>query len=70
VIKGSVKRKPGRPHIGERRVISITLPENEWEKVESLITAGHATSSSDYFRQLHGEFHRNLSRGKYRKEIN
>lgn len=61
MTKNSVKRKPGRPQIGERRVISITLPENEWEKVESLISAGHATSTSDYFRQLHEHFHRKMN---------
>jgi hypothetical protein len=60
LTNNAVKRKAGRPSIGDRRVISITLPGNEWNKVDSLISAGHATSASDYFRQLHEQFHRSL----------
>ncbi|GAV16098.1 hypothetical protein [Paenibacillus sp. NAIST15-1] len=54
------KRGRGRPRIGERRVISITLPEEEWEKVESLIHSGYAGSAGDYFRQVHDSYQSRL----------
>lgn len=54
------KKGRGRPQIGERRVISITLPEEDWQKVDSLIKSGHAGSASDYFRQVHDSFQKRV----------
>lgn len=48
-----VKRRRGRPKVGVRRSLSVTLPESEWEKVDAIVSAGYATTPADYFRQLH-----------------
>lgn len=50
------KKQPetrGRKRIGENRPLKITLPDGEWERIDKLIEEGHASSVSDYFRQLH-----------------
>jgi len=49
----------GRPKIGVRRPVKITLPEEDWEIVEQAIASGSAGSLSDYFRQLHEKSKRN-----------
>lgn len=43
----------GRPVIGVGKPVKITLPEEDWKKIEQLIEYGHVKSVSDYFRQLH-----------------
>ncbi|MEN1990814.1 hypothetical protein [Paenibacillus hubeiensis] len=43
----------GRPGIGIGKVVKMTLPEEDWKKIESLVKNGHASSYADYFRQLH-----------------
>lgn len=51
-----VKRGRGRPKIGEQRSVTIVLPDTEWLKVDSLVSSGYASSTSDYFRQVHEKF--------------
>lgn len=51
--QGGAREGAGRPKIGKGRGVKITLPEKEWDRVESLIKEGHASSIGDYFRQLH-----------------
>lgn len=45
--------KIGRPSLGVGRPVKITLPEEDWCKIEKLVDQGHAASVADYFRQLH-----------------
>lgn len=45
--------KMGRPSLGVGRSVKITLPEEDWCKIEKLVDQGHAASVADYFRQLH-----------------
>ena len=45
--------KMGRPSIGIGKPVKITLPEQEWERIEEIVKEGHASSVADYFRQLH-----------------
>lgn len=51
--KSKAKKGAGRPAIGTRRVISLNLPDEQWELVDRAIESGSAASVSDYFRQLH-----------------
>lgn len=55
------KRRRGRPRLGERRPVTMNLPASEWEKVDSLVAAGHAASTADYFRQLHEMYQQTLT---------
>lgn len=48
-----MKRGPGRPQIGVRKQIKMTLPKEDWDQIEQLIENEHAESFADYFRQLH-----------------
>lgn len=45
--------KVGRPQIGVGKPVKITLPEEDWQKISSIVENGHASSVADYFRQLH-----------------
>lgn len=45
--------KVGRPQIGVGKPVKITLPEDEWQKISTIVENGHASSVADYFRQLH-----------------
>lgn len=58
------KRRRGRPTIGDRKVLSVTLPPNEWEKIQSIVDAGHAESFVDYFRQLHEMYQDQMLNGR------
>lgn len=49
--------KVGRPQIGVGKPVKITLPEDEWQKISTIVENGHATSVADYFRQLHQHQH-------------
>lgn len=42
-----------RPRIGLTKKVSVTLPHDEWERIENLIKEGHLKSLSEYFRVLH-----------------
>jgi hypothetical protein len=43
----------GRPGIGIGKPVKITLPEEDWQKISTIVENGHASSVADYFRQLH-----------------
>jgi len=47
------RKRNSRPRIGLTKKISVTLPAQEWERIESLIENGHAKSISEYFRAIH-----------------
>lgn len=58
-----MKRGRGRPQIGIQKQIKLTLPPEDWEKIEILIENKHADSLSDYFRQLHQSQFPSIKRG-------
>lgn len=45
----------GRPKIGVRRQVKMTLPAEDWELIEQAVSSGSAASIADYFRQLHDQ---------------
>lgn len=45
--------KMGRPSLGVTKKVSITLPQEDWDMIQKLIEDKHASSFSDYFRNLH-----------------
>lgn len=50
---GGVRKGAGRPKIGLKRPVSITLPEEDWQQIDRLVQSGHCKSYADYFRRLH-----------------
>jgi ribosomal protein L37AE/L43A len=55
-----VNEKLGRPSIGVTKKVSITLPAGEWEEIDEIISNGHASSRSEYFRLMHNGLNENL----------
>lgn len=51
--KGGAREGSGRKKIGAVRSLRITLPDGEWDKIDSLIAEGHVSNQSEYFRLLH-----------------
>lgn len=51
--RGGVRPGAGRKRIGEKRQISITLPDQEWEMIDRMVEVGQYGSYSEYFRTLH-----------------
>lgn len=47
------KNQQGRPQIGVGKPVKITLPPEDWQKIQEHIENGHAANYADYFRQLH-----------------
>ncbi|MGE6579382.1 hypothetical protein ACQKFM_31300 [Paenibacillus xylanexedens] len=45
--------RTGRPPLGVGKTVKITLPEEDWQKISTIVENGHASSVADYFRQLH-----------------
>lgn len=50
---GGRREGAGRKKIGDSRKLSMTLPKEEWERIDEGIANGHFASIADYFRQLH-----------------
>lgn len=46
------KNKMGRPSLGITKKVSITLPPESWEWIDETVEYGHASSRSDFFRQV------------------
>lgn len=55
---GGVRPGAGRPAIGRRRVVSISLPDQDWKKIDQKIESGEVESLSEYFRDLHKKMHK------------
>lgn len=51
--RGGVRPGAGRKRIGEKRQVSITLPDSEWEMIDKMLEVGQYSSYSEYFRTLH-----------------
>lgn len=51
--RGGARPGAGRPRTGTPRKVSITLPDEEWERIDQLISSGQIKSLSDYFRNCH-----------------
>lgn len=49
----------GRPRIGVRRQVKMTLPAEDWALIEKAVSSGSAASIADYFRQLHDQAKQN-----------
>ena len=50
---GGVREGAGRKKIGSSRALRITLPDEEWKRIDKLIADGQASNMSEYFRLLH-----------------
>lgn len=51
--KGGARPGAGRKRIGTARALRITLPDEEWTKIDKLIEEGHVSNQSEYFRLVH-----------------
>lgn len=49
---GGAREGAGRPSLGSRKVVSITLPDQVWDEINLSIEQGEAKNISDYFRKL------------------
>ncbi|WP_068505855.1 hypothetical protein [Paenibacillus kribbensis] len=49
---GGARPGSGRKKIGTSKRLSITLPDERWEHIDSLIASGRVASYADYFREL------------------
>lgn len=47
------KKIGGRPSLGVTKKVSVTLPQEDWDKIKDLIAHEHVESFSEYFRELH-----------------
>lgn len=54
--RGGKRKDAGRKPIGVQRMVKITLPEESWTEIESMIEKGELKSFSDYFRTRHYDF--------------
>jgi hypothetical protein len=51
--RGGKRAGAGRKGIGRTEKISLSLPAEEWDYIDSLITDGHVASRAEYIRLLH-----------------
>jgi hypothetical protein len=54
--RGGYREGAGRKRLSgnsSKRVLSITMAEDEWERIDKLIAQGFFDSKSEYFRKLH-----------------
>jgi hypothetical protein len=50
---GGAREGAGRPKMGVSKPLRINLPEEAWEKIDSLIQQGEYNNYSEYFRKLY-----------------
>ena len=50
---GGSRPGAGRPSVGMRKVVSVSMPEEEWQKIDRLIESKNYTGYADYFRSIH-----------------
>ncbi|GAC43010.1 predicted transcriptional regulator [Paenibacillus popilliae ATCC 14706] len=53
---GGYREGSGRKRLSDnslKRVLSITMSADEWERIDNLIAQGFFESKSEYFRKLH-----------------
>lgn len=51
--RGGARKSAGRPRIGSQRVLRLTLPDEEWERIDKLVADGDVKTQSEYFRLVH-----------------
>lgn len=51
--RGGARKHAGRPRIGVARALKITLPQEEWERIDRMVEDGQVRSQAEYFRQAH-----------------
>ncbi|MFT9370112.1 hypothetical protein [Paenibacillus polymyxa] len=50
--RGGARKGAGRKSLGIKKSVTITLPQERWDEIDSLIKNGKFKSSPDYFRHL------------------
>jgi hypothetical protein len=50
---GGKRAGAGRKGIGRTEKVSVSLPPEEWDYIDSLIANGHVASRAEYIRRLH-----------------
>ena len=53
-IRGGARPGAGRKSIGVKKAVSIALPEEAWQEIDSLIQSGEYASYADFFRRKAG----------------
>ncbi|SYX84591.1 hypothetical protein [Paenibacillus alvei] len=51
--RGGARKGAGRKSIGVKKPVTISMPQSEWDEIDSLIQSGEFQSYADYFRTLH-----------------
>lgn len=51
--RGGKREGAGRKSIGIKKPVMITLPQEDWDTIDSLISSGQYKGYADYFRTLH-----------------
>jgi hypothetical protein len=49
---GGAREGAGRPSLGEKRTVSITMPEEQWYTIRHLINSGAVKNQSEAFRMI------------------
>lgn len=55
--RGGKRAGSGRPSLGVKKPVMITLPQEEWNMIDARIAAGEYKGYADYFRSLHSKAH-------------
>ncbi|RRJ54758.1 transcriptional regulator [Paenibacillus oralis] len=51
--RGGTRKGAGRPSIGIKKMVTITLEADEWAEIDALIAVGEFKGYTDYFRSQH-----------------
>lgn len=51
-FRGGKREGAGRPRIGETKQVKLTLPAETWEWIESCVDNEHASSRSEFLRDI------------------
>jgi hypothetical protein len=49
---GGAREGAGRPSLGEKKTVTITMPREQWETIEDLIMQGAVKNKSEAFRMI------------------
>lgn len=55
--RGGKRAGSGRPSLGVKKPVMITLPQEDWNMIDARIAAGEYKGYADYFRSLHSKAH-------------
>ncbi|MCY9542671.1 hypothetical protein M5X00_06275 [Paenibacillus alvei] len=51
--RGGARTGAGRKLMGTKKSVTISMPQSEWDEIDSLIQSGEYQSYADYFRTVH-----------------